>query len=202
MIRLRAFGTAIAASLLSPLPLLATLQPQDRSLADLEDHIVRAELAQFGSYQELRMELVEVDLHNVPLRSSTPFQLEFADDAVRVRIEAYAFDHAPWVKKSHGSYTLDGAPILGWTIGEEHSRLGRVEVVVDGAVVELPANTFTDVFDAPLYRNDALFAAVLRSRDGWRTYVHLQAGEGPQARLVTWVIDDGEFLCRVVDALE
>ena len=41
------------------------------------------------------------------------------------------------------------------------------------------------------------FCRAARSTDGFRTYVHLQRGEGQRTRLVTWVFDDGRYLFRL-----
>ena len=74
-----------------------------------------------------------------------------------------------------------------------------MEIVLDGRVVDLPSASWVDVFDAPLRRKELMFASVMRSLDGERTYVHLQAGDAADARMITWVIEGGRYLYRVVD---
>ena len=190
-----------AVLVLNPAPLFATLQSQDLSLSELNDPRIRGEMMELGGYQELVMEFTTPSLTEVPLYSTSPRHLEFRDDQLRVRIEDQPFDHPKWVNRSHGSWMLEDEALLGWSPGETHSRLGRLEVVVDGCVVDLPATAWLDVFDAPLRRDSLPFASVMRSRDGVRAYVHLQAGDAEDASMVTWVFERGNYLYRVVDPL-
>ncbi len=196
------FARQLAAVLvLNTGPLNANSLPQDRSLADLDDPLIRSEIMELGGYQELVMEFTTPTLVEVPLFSQSPGHLEFRNEGLRVRIEAQPFEHAEWVRKSNGRWTLEGEEIQGWSPSETHSRLGRLELVLDGAVVDIPAEAWLDVFDAPLRREELMFASVMRSPDGWRTYVHLQAGDAADARMITWMIEDGVYRFRVVDPL-
>lgn len=187
-----------------PLLLHANTRLQDRSINDLPDATLRAELGQLGYYPESLGRDTVVPLIAVPLRSWSPTHVEFADAGVRVRIEAQTFTDVRSVKRTADGRALEGHPIIGWTPGDVHRRLSRVELVWDGQVVELPTAAFTDLFDPHLWvpGPDApvLFTTVSRSTDGWRIYVLAQIGEGPEARMVTWVFEDGRYLCRVVDA--
>jgi hypothetical protein len=138
------------------------------------------------------------------LRAWSERHVEFADAGVRVRIEAQPFHEARWVKHKADAYRFEGRPIIGWTVGAEHQRLSRMEVVLDGHVLDLPVAAFTDLFDPRLCEPGPTaplqYATVARSTDGWRLYVLAQIGEGPEARMVTWVFEDGRYLFRVVDA--
>lgn len=180
-------------------PVLAITVPQDIALHDLRDPLLSGEIAELGGYQELMSTFTASTLREAPLSIASPTMLEFREEDLRVRIEALPFGHALWVERVRGRWMLEGMEALGWSPGEAHTRLSRVEAVIDGAVIDIPASAWTDVFDAPLRRDGLPFACVMRSRDGWRTYIHLQAGEGPGARMATWVIEDGQYLFRVVD---
>ena len=168
-------------------------------MAELDDPLIRSEVMELGGYQELVMEFTTPTLVKIPLFSHSPGHLEFRNEGLRVRIEAQPFEHTGWVNKVLGRWTLEGEEVRGWSPAETHSRLGRLEVVLDGAVVDIPAEAWLDVFDAPLRREELMFASVTRSRDGWRTYIHLQAGDASDARMITWVIEDGVYRFRVVD---
>ena len=197
----RLFARPFAAVLFLNSHLLqAGFLPQDRSLADLDDPLIRSEIMELGGYQELVMEFTTPTLVEVPLFSYSAGHLEFRNEGLRVRIEAQPFEHPKWVKKSHGAWLLEDQSVLGWSPADTHSRLSRLEVIVDGCVVNLPTETWVDVFDAPLRREDLMFASVMRSPDCRRIYVLAQAGD-VDARMVTWVLEDGAFLYRVVDPL-
>jgi len=196
------FARPFAAVLvLNSFPLHASFLPQDRSLAELDDPLIRSEILELGGYQELVMEFTTPTLVEAPLFSHSPGHLEFRNEGLRARIEAQPFEHAGWVRRSNGRWTLEGEEVRGWSPADTHSRLSRLEVVLDGAVVDIPAEAWLDVFDAPLRRQELMFASVMRSRDGWRTYVHLQAGDAADARMITWVIEEGAYRFRVVDPL-
>jgi len=184
----------------------ASVQQHDPGLSDVTDPTFHVEIAQLGLYPEIIGEDSVVPLDALPLRSCSADHVEFFGDGIRVRIEAQVFDHPTWVKRSRGMFKLEGSPILGWSRATPHSRMSRVEVVIDGTVVELPVEAFTDLFDPLLGSRSvdglSLFATAARSLDGWRTYVHAQVGEGIEARIITWVIEDGHYQLRVIDKAE
>ncbi len=192
---------AVLVLLLPFFTLHAALLQQDLSLATVNDPLIHQEIQELGLYPELMEEFPGSTLNYLAIRSSAGNQLEFSDDGIRIRIETQQFDHSKWVKHTPTGFRLEQERMLGWTPGEEHNRLSRVELVLDGSVIDLPTNAYTDIFDAPLFAGEGtvMFATAARSRDGWRTYVHLQAGSGRHAQLVTWVFDDGRYLFRVVD---
>ena len=167
----RPAGRAIAAVPLLSLiafPLYASIQQHDLALAQVTDPTIHVEIAQLGLYPEITGDDSVVALDALPLRSFSSTHVEFFGDGVRVRIEAQPFEQPAWVKRSHGALRLEGSPIIGWSGGAPHTRLSRVEVVMDGAVIELPPDAFTDLFDPPLSAQAAdgavLFATAARSR--------------------------------------
>lgn len=185
------------------LPLFA-LQQASLSLDEVRDPIVRLEIGQLGPYPEMHRPVEASALQEVPLRSGSALLSEFAADGIRVRIEAQPFPHPAWVKgNTRQGFRLERSPILGWSPGEGHTRLSRVELVLDGLVTEVPEAAFTDLFDPRLCEPGPIaplrFATAARSADGWRVYVLAQIGQGDQALLVTWVFEDGRYLYRVVD---
>ncbi len=205
----RPLARRIAVMAFSPLItslLHASIQQHDPGLADVTDPTYQVEIAQLGLYPEIIGEDSVVALDVLPLRSCSADHVEFFGDGIRVRIESQVFDHPDWVKRSRGTFNLEGSPIFGWSRTDPHSRMSRVEVVMDGVVVELPVEAFTDLFDPLLGSRSSnglsLFASAARSLDGWRTYVHAQVGKGIQARIVTWVIEDGHYQFRVIDKAE
>lgn len=101
-----------AVILLNAVPLHACFLPQDRSLADLDDPLIRSEVMELGGYQELVMEFTTPTLVEVPLFSHSPGHLEFRNEGLRVRIEAQPFEHPKWVKKSHGEWMLDRKSVV------------------------------------------------------------------------------------------
>jgi hypothetical protein len=58
-----------AVILLNAATLQANFLPQDRSLADLDDALIRSEIMELGGYQELVMEFTTPTLVEVPLFS-------------------------------------------------------------------------------------------------------------------------------------
>lgn len=189
------------------LPLLSTVslfafQQVDRPLAALNDPLIRNEIAQLGPYAEMAMPASLGDLRELPLRNGSSLLAEFAGEGIRVRLEAQPFPRPEFVQRK-GRFMLEGMPIHGWTIGTQHNRMSRVELVLDGVVTEVPETAFTDLFDVRLCEDGPSgplhFALAARSVDGWRTYVLVQAGQGKEACLVTWVFEDGKYLYRMVD---
>lgn len=177
----------------------ADASQQDLSVHDLGDPMLRSELLELGGYQELVQEFRPGTLVPVTLVKATGSELEFRDGATRVHIENLPFTPVVPPRRNARGWTLEGRPLTGWTPGATHTRLARLELVHNGAVGGPAYAMWRDICDAPLLLQGVPYAAVMRSRDGVRTYVHLQAGEGPDGRMVTWVFTHGVFLCRVVD---
>lgn len=201
--------TSFRASLITLLaPLLvhrsaANTWTQDRSWEQLDDPTLRREVAQLGGYPEAIADTGQSTLNELALRTSTAGAVEFYGGGIRVRLEAQPFEHGSWVKRSRGNTVLEGRPILGWprsTTQREGLRMSRLEVVWDGWVAQVPVQAYDDLFDPLLQQEDgARYVLAARSADGWRLYVHAQIGEGAEARLVTWVFEDGRYLFRVID---
>jgi ribosomal protein S8E len=195
--------TSTATLLLCSISLHATTQGPDLALSDVQDLTIRAEIAGTGPYQERSEEDHDMLLVAVPLTSWSPGHVEFRGEGLRVRLEAQPFDDVRGVKLRNGNAELDRAPIIGWCNDDQHTRLSRMEVVMDGSVVQVPVSAFTDLFDLPLTREHGgvQLCAAWRSRDGWRTYVQAQVGDDAHALIVTWVMEDGRYLQRIVDRM-
>lgn len=177
--------------------------PQDLRLAEIDDRLVRSEVAGLGGYPELGTREISTPLLEIPLRSWSTIHAEFASDDLRVRLERYPFHRAGDMRTSAGRRQLFGRPVIGWDPAADHQRLSRMEVVLDGMVCEVPVDQVVDVFD-PRFCIGATdkpirFVSAARSRDGWRVHVQILAGAGPEACLVTWVFEDGSYQYRVVD---
>ncbi len=196
--------TAVSTSatlLLSSITLHAAIQGPDRSLMEVQDLTIRAEIAGTGPYQEMSSDDHQALLVDIPIRSWSPRHVEFWGEGLRVRLEAQPFEDVSGVKIRNGNAQLDRQPILGWSTGDEHARMSRLEVVMDGLVVPIPVQAFTDLFDTPLSRESGrvVLAAAWRSKDGWRTYVQAQVGDDAHPLIVTWVLEDGRYVQRIVD---
>lgn len=196
-------ATTLAALLLCSITIHATTQAPDLALSDVQDLTIREEIAGTGPYQEMSSDDHHAMLVEIPVRSLSPGHVEFWGDGLRVRLEAQPFEDVGGVQLRNGGAQLDRQSILGWSIGDEHVRLSRLEVVMDGMVVPIPVQAFTDLFDAPLSRENGrvVLAAAWRSKDGWRTYVQAQVGDHAHPLIVTWVMEDGRYLQRVVDRM-
>jgi hypothetical protein len=176
-----------------------------QSLWDLTDIGLRNEIATLGPYLETDDPFLRDSLVHLPLRSSSPLHIEFAAADVRVRLEAFPYEHSAWVKKrKDGSLWLEQRPVISWGNDEQHMRLSRAEIVVDGIIRAVPSSEFLDVFDpiATTSEYPEHWCTVARSKDGSRLYLQVLAGAGSHARCITWVFEHGEYLFRVVDPWE
>ena len=184
-------------------PLVARADQHTTTLADIADSGLRQELAQVGGYPELLRLPVAAAPVELPLRHGDQQAISFASDDIRVTLLSYPFQRPQDTRMRQGARTLYGAPVLGWASGEDHTRLARLEVVWDGLVVEVPVAEVIDVFDArfceAVRTGTVRFTTVVRSADGHRLHVQVLAGAGPEARLITWVFEEGRYVMRVVD---
>lgn len=201
--RIRAAVPLLALHFALALPSFAfTFQQLPQGLLSVPDVSLREEIARLGPYAESDEPLLNDSMDHTPLRSFSTAHLEFATADVRVRVEAFPFERGSWVKvRRDGRAWLEDHPLCTWGNEQEHLRLGRVEVVVDGSVCTVPAKDVLDVFDPVALRADRPehWCLVARSKDGYRLYVQVLAGAGAQARVITWTFENGRYLFRVVD---
>ncbi|MCC7502527.1 MAG: hypothetical protein IT229_08350 [Flavobacteriales bacterium] len=175
MLRFR--SRSFAAVFVLPLPLLATLQQEPITLADVADPLLHAEIAQLGLYPEIEGGFSDAVLLDVPLRSCSPLHAELGSDGVSVRFTA--------------------------SIKASHPELVTFQVIQDDSMLVIPRDAYAGLADPQFCGFDEGLQLILpycsasRSADGFRTYVHLQLGEGRRTRLVTWVFDDGRYLFRL-----
>ncbi len=175
MIRFR--NRLFAAVFVLPLPLLASIQQAPITLAEVDDPLLHAEIAQLGLYPEIEGGFSEAVLLNVPLRSCSSVHAELGGEGVTVRFTA-----RPNVT---------------------HVELATLQVIQDDSLLFIPKDAYVGLRDPRFCGFDDGLQLMLpycnasRSADGFRTYVHLQLGEGRRTRLVTWVFDDGRYLFRL-----
>lgn len=175
MIRFR--NRLFAAVFVLPLPILASLQQAPITLAEVDDPLLHAEIAQLGLYPEIEGGFGEAVILDVPLRSCSPFHADLGNDGLTVRFTA--------------------RPNVA------HVELATLQVMQDDSMLFIPKDAYVGLEDPRFCGyDDGLqlmlpYCSASRSADGFRTYVHLQLGEGRRTRLVTWVFDDGQYLFRL-----
>jgi len=175
MLRFR--NRSLAAVFVLPLPLLAILQQAPITLAEVEDPLLHAEIAQLGLYPEIEGGFSDAVLLDVPLRSCSPLHAELGCDGITVRFTARA--------------------------SAARVELMNFQVLQDDSLLFIPKDAYIGLEDPRFCGFDEGLQLILpycsasRSTDGFRTYVHLQLGEGRRTRLVTWVFDDGRYLFRL-----
>lgn len=192
-----ALRTHSLALVCTALALQASSSPQDLRLQDLTDPLLRLEVANTGGYPELLRPMGPTPLFELPVRSHSSGHVEFATDDLRIRLERFPTDRA------QRRYGPGRRPAMAGDPQSLDQRLARLEVVVDGLVLAPPLDAVIDVFDphfcVPHHDRFIRFATAVRSADGWRILVQVLAGNGPEARLVTWVFENDRYLFRVED---
>jgi len=156
-------------------------------LMDLRDNLIRNEIASFsingasirgsGSLSNTLME--------IPLKKCSDKHLYFEKGNL------YAAEIIVSIQASEGALPKGIKNIM-----YIHYKYGFC--LPDSAIVDIPNPKFCEKYTSkgkPLASNSRVF----RSADKKRVYIYMLNGEGTDSYEVTWVVQDSQYLTRVVD---
>lgn len=191
------------------------------SFERLPTGIIRREIALFtvtGAEEAKNDSLSSIKLVDVPMkRCADNFAYFEKGDIVSldhlVSIDAMPFDTARHILAYDSQTTalrlIDNRPFWGTNGGVPKREIKSVSyihvkymlILPDSAVAGLYEPRFCYKARPKRKRPTAPYCKVLRSEGTGRIYIHMRNGEGTGRYEVTWVIQDGKYYARVVDAL-
>lgn len=194
------------------------------SFWNLTDTTIRNEIASFnrkGDSIKQRASVKQVELIEIPLISCSDTVINFHLKDAYIHVYVSAFDTVghPLTYSNRRQKVLtkiDGQPFWG-TNGELPARKVRdvFFVLHSHLLVDFPPEAFTGIYEPPLctwdynpvgkiVHREALASPNLRLFHSTTTnhhYLYLLNGEGENRYEVTWIVEDGRYLRRVVDGI-
>jgi hypothetical protein len=171
------------------------------------DATIRSDLAAFalGGLDEA---ISKEPLQKVPIVEYGTDFIRFADSNIRVTINAGVFDktkHKLYYYENKYLLRIDNKPYWGIYGDVPITTIESVTAVIGNDSISLPPIAITDTYEprfchansnANTYKCNS---AVYISKDKRRIYIYMLNSDGTNGYEVTWIIQDKQYLRRVVD---
>ena len=184
--------------------------PDYRSKKDnflkMQEKDIRADLSQF-TFGGIGESLTKHKLDALPLIGAQDDAIIFAGDTASVQITTGSFDptkhKVTWYDDKY-AVKLDNHPFWGTENKVPKHTITSVVAIIGLDTVVVPPAAFIDLYEPHLYYTDAkgskkTYCNVFMSADRRKYYIYMVNGEGTGRYEVTWVIQDKQYLRRVID---
>ena len=188
---------------------IADMKGMQDSFFYLQDSVLRREIGSFnfigsflgkgGKAELLRFEVSEFSRDRIILTHDT-ISVFIGSTTFFPRMHQLEFN-----KEWNFLYRIDQKPYWGIEGRVPHRRIAGVFLSFDNTNVSIPYRDYRDLFEPNLCRRTSLFGRLVcrseafMSEDGRRIYIYMRNGTIPSLYEVTWIIEDGEYIGRVVD---
>jgi len=184
--------------------------PDFRSKKDnflrMQEKDIRADLASFtmGGMDE---SVGKGKLFNIPATNFGTDFITFSGSDIQVTIKSGTFDkskHKLQMFQNKWLVRIDGKPYYG-NYGEvPRTTIESVTVLVGKDTVQIPATAYFDLYEPDFTYRDATgtvksYNKVYLSPDNKKIYIYMLNRDDYGSYEVTWVIQDKQYLRRVVD---
>lgn len=178
--------------------------------ARVQDKSIRADLASFAM-AGLDESAGKLPLRSLQLKALGKDSVAFEGNGIFVKIKSGVFDPS---KHKFRYYTnqdnqkkyltkIDGKPFYGDYGKMPATTIESVTVLFNADTVHIPKVAYADLFNPIFSYNEGgvekYINNVYLSADGKRVYIYMLKRELGGSYEVTWVIQDGKYLRRVVD---
>ena len=178
--------------------------------ARVQDKAIRSDLASFAM-AGLDESAGKQPLRALKLTGLGKDSIAFEGNGIQVKIKGGVFDAT---KHKLGYYTnqdtekkyltrIDGKPFYGDYGQVPKTTIESVTVLFGNDTIAIPRESFTDLYNPIFSYNDngveKYINNVFLSADGRTVYVYMLKREFGGSYEVTWVIQDGKYIRRVVD---
>jgi hypothetical protein len=176
------------------------------SFKKLKNKTLRKELADFTIAGE-NGDKSDIALQEIPLVKSDSSFVTFNKDSLNVTILTGIFDGSEHKLSYYDRYLvkIDDKPFWGTGGDMPTTTILSVRVMIGNNYIEIPFTALSDLFSPNLCWTNAKSkgtncrTGVYLSNDGKRIYITMVNGTGAGIYEVTWIIENGKYLRRVVD---
>lgn len=180
------------------------------SFTRLQDKDIRRDLASFAM-AGIDESAGKEPLRALPITSVGKDSMAFEGNGIYVKIKAQPFNQAG---HKFGYYTnvetqkkyltrIDGKPFYGDYGKMPNTSIGSVLVMFGADTINIPPEAYADLFNPIFsYRENGVekyINNVFLSADGKKVYIYMLKREEGGSYEVTWVIQDKQYVRRVVD---
>lgn len=183
--------------------------PDFRSKRDgflkVQDKVLRADLATFtiGGISE---SLIAQKLPEIPYYYNDEDQISFIKDTIQVHITTGAFDsvgHKLLYYEDKYLIKIDNKGFWGSGTNKPKKTIKSVQAIIGTDTIQIPTAAFVDLYEPVLSHQEGgklkSYCRVFQSLDKQYLYIYMLNSEGKNRYEVTWVIQNRQYLRRVVD---
>jgi len=180
------------------------------SFTKIQDKTVRADIASFAM-AGLDESAGKLPLRKLQLTAIGIDSIAFEGSGITVKIKSGRFDAS---KHKLGYYTntetekkyltkINGKPFYGDYGSVPKTSIASLTVLFGADTILIPAEAYADLYNPIFSYNEngvqKYINNVFLSADGRKVYIYMLKREAGGSYEVTWVIEDGKYVRRVVD---
>ncbi len=179
------------------------------SYFSLKDSTIRAEIGSFSFTGSMLGISGKAPLRQFELHSQTKYTITLAHDDKKVHVSKMPFYSSGHRFGFYGPqnhlYKIDGRYFCGFDGRMPTRRLVYIRVYIGEQQIDLPVRAFRDIYEPNFCSRQGLFGRwecntkAFLSEDGERLYIYMKNSRIPSLYEVTWIIENGKYLGRVVD---
>lgn len=169
------------------------------------DRIIRADLATFtiGGISE---SLTSQKLPEIPVYYSDDTRISFIKDTIQIHLATGDFDsvgHKFLYYDETYLVKIDNRGFWGSGTKKPKKIIASVQAIIGNDTLQLPATALADLYEPELSYQEGSklksYCRVFQSTDKKYIYIYMLNGEGKSRYEVTWVIQNKQYIRRVVD---
>jgi hypothetical protein len=177
---------------------------KNESFIKLPKAEIRADLASF-TLSGLDEAVGKEEITKVPFTTFSSDSMNFEGGDIKVTIRLSPFNPAKHKLDYDEKYLIriDRKAYYGNYGNVPKTYISSVRMIIDKDTVTIPAAAYADIYNVNLtYTNKGSLKSrngVYKSKDGHRIYIYLFCKDDTGSYEVTWVIQDKNYLRRVLD---
>ena len=165
---------------------------------------LRADLATF-TLSGLSESVGTVPLQKIPYTSLDNNSIAFEGEGIKAKVTIAPFDPAKHKLQFDEKYLIkiDRRPYYGNYGNTPKTEISAVSIIIGKDTVAIPPMAYSDLYNLNFTYSDKgvqrTTDAVYKSKDGHTIYLYLFSKDNTGSYEVTWIIQDGKYLHRVLD---
>ncbi len=177
---------------------------KNESFARLQPKNIRADVATFA-LAGISESVGALPLQKISYKSFSSDSMTFEGDGIRATIKISPFDPAKHKLSYDEKYLvrIDRKTYYGSYGKIPKTYISNVTMTIGNDTVFIPPTAYSDLHNLNLTYNDKgvkrTTDAIYKSKDGQRVYLYLFSKDNTGSYEVTWIIQDGKYLRRVLD---
>jgi hypothetical protein len=165
---------------------------------------LRADLATF-TLSGIGESVGLLPLQKIPYTKLSNDSIVFEGDGIKAKVKISPFDPSKHKLSYDEKYLvrIDRKPYYGNYLQVPKTQISDVSVIINKDTVFIPPTAYNDLYNLNFTYLDKgverTTDAVYKSKDGRKVYLYLFSKDKTGSYEVTWIIEDGKYLRRVLD---